>query len=121
MLDLSKNLGVFSHLFICFTPQGRGKEHLGEIIPKDELKKIKNKIENAKTENRSIRMYDYSEYLHSCVLLTPEADVISQGFYEEDSIKVGNMLETPLNELFANDIFDHPTHIFHYIQRRIEK
>ena len=26
-----------------------------------------------------------------------------------------------LDELFADEIFDHPTHIFHYLQRRISK
>lgn len=56
--------------------------------------------------------------MHSCVLLTPTGDVISQGFYEEESIKVGNILETPLEELFGNEIFDHPTHVLHYLQRR---
>lgn len=119
LLELSKKLDVFSHLFIIFTPQGRGKNHTDEIIPDKDLKIIKKKIQQSKN-GRNIRMYDYNEYLHSCVLLTPEADVISQGFYDEDSIKVGNMLETPLNELFANEIFDHPTHIFHYLQRRLD-
>lgn len=56
--------------------------------------------------------------MHSCVLLTPMGDVISQGFYEEESIKVGNMLEEPLEEIFGNEIFDHPTHVLHYLQRR---
>ncbi|MFR8104013.1 MAG: radical SAM protein [Clostridia bacterium] len=121
LINLSKELELFSHLFIIFTPQGRGKEHLEEIIPEEEVEKIKEEILTCKeTEGRNIRLYDYNEYLHSCVLLTPLADVISQGFYEEDSVKVGNMLETPLEELFANPIFDHPTHVMHYLQRRVK-
>lgn len=119
LINLSKELGVFSHLFIIFTPQGRGKNHLEEIIPEEEVEKIKEKIITCrKEEKRNIRLYDYNEYIHSCVLLTPMGDVISQGFYEEDSVKVGNILETPLEKLFANKIFDHPTHVLHYLQRR---
>ena len=122
LMKLSKQLGVFSHLFIMFAPQGRGKDHLDEIICPEEIENIKNKIEESrKKDNRNIRLYDYNEYLHSCVLLTPVGDVISQGFYEEDSIVVGNVLEKSMDELFADEIFDHPTHIFHYLQRRISK
>lgn len=119
LIDLSKQLDLFSHLFIMFTPQGRGKEHLDEIIPEKEVEKIKEKIINRKNEeHRNIRLYDYNEYIHSCVLLTPIGDVISQGFYEEDSINVGNILKQPLEEIFSNEIFDHPTHVLHYLQRR---
>lgn len=119
LIELSKNLQLFSHLFIMFTPQGRGRNHKEEIIEEKEIEIIKEKIlKHKEQEKRNIRLYDYNEYLHSCVLLTPKLDVISQGFYEEDSINVGNMLETPLEELFANPIFDHPTHILHYLQRR---
>lgn len=119
LINLSKELGVFSHLFIIFTPQGRGKNHLEEMIPEKEVEKIKEKIITyRKEENRNIRLYDYKEYLHSCVLLTPNGDVISQGFYEKDSINVGNILQKPLEEIFANKIFDHPTHVLHYLQRR---
>lgn len=119
LIQLSKKMGLFSHLFIIFTPQGRGKEYCEEIIPEAEVEIIKNKIlEHKEKEKRNIRLYDYNEYLHSCVLLTPLGDVISQGFYEEDSIKVGNIFEQPLEELFSNPIFDHPTHVLHYLQRR---
>ena len=119
LINLSKDLKLFSHLFIIFTPQGRGREHLEEIIPEDEVEEIKEKIINHRIlEKRNIRLYDYHEYMHSCVLLTPLGDVISQGFYEEESIKVGNILEQPLEEIFANEIFDHPTHVLHYLQRR---
>ncbi len=122
LMNLSKELGVLSHLFIIFTPQGRGKDYPNEIIEQEEVEKIKTLIERKRNEeNRNIRLYDYNEYLHSCVLLTPMCDVISQGFYEEDSVKVGNILETPLDEVFSNDVFDHPTHVFHYLQRRLKK
>ena len=105
LLNLSKELDLFSHLFIIFTPQGRGREHLEEIIPEEEVEKIKEKIINCrKEEKRNIRLYDYNEYIH--------------GFYEEDSIRVGNILKQPLEEIFANEIFDHPTHVLHYLQRR---
>lgn len=119
LIDLSKKLDLFSHLFIIFTPQGRGREHTEEIIPEEEVEKIKEIILKSKeSDKRNIRLYDYNEYLHSCVLLTPKGDVISQGFYEEDSINVGNIIEKPLEELFQNSNFDHPTHILHYLQRR---
>lgn len=119
LMNLSKNLNLFSHLFIIFTPQGRGREHLDEMIASDEVERIKLKIfEEKEKNNRNIRLYDYSEYMHSCVLLTPFGDVVSQGFYEEDSIKVGNVLDKPLDELFANEIFDHQTHVLHYLQKR---
>lgn len=119
LMDLSNELGVFSHLFIIFTPQGRGRDHLEEIVPSDEVELIKEKILKRKElEKRNIRLYDYHEYMHSCVLISPMGDVISQGFYEEDSIKVGNILKRPLNELFQNENFDHLTHVLHYLQRR---
>lgn len=119
LMDLSNELGVFSHLFIIFTPQGRGRDHLEEIVPLDEVELIKEKILKRKEkENRNIRLYDYHEYMHSCVLLTEKGNVISQGFYEEDGVTVGNVLETPLDELFQNENFDHLTHVLHYLQRR---
>ena len=119
LINLSKELELFSHLFIIFTPQGRGREHLDEIIPEDEVENIKEKIISHRiAEKRNIRLYNYHEYMHSCVLITPVGDVISQGFYEEDSIKVGNILEQSLEDIFANEIFDHPTHVLHYLQRR---
>lgn len=119
LINLSKELELFSHLFIIFSPQGRGKDHLEEVIPEIEVEKIKEKIIHCrKTENRNIRLYDYHEYIHSCVLLTPIGDVISQGFYEEDSIRVGNILKGSLENIFANEVFDHPTHILHYLQKR---
>ena len=119
LIKLSKDLDLFSHLFIIFTPQGRGREHVEEIIPEAEVEQIKDIILKSKeTDKRNIRLYDYNEYLHSCVLITPNGDVISQGFYEEDSINVGNILQSSLEELFQNKIFDHPTHILHYLQRR---
>lgn len=122
LINLSKEINVFSHLFIIFTPQGRGKDHLEEIIPEKELEKIKEKImKYRKEEKRNIRLYDYNEYIHSCVLVTPIGDVISQGFYEEDSINVGNILQKPLEEIFANKVFDHPTHVLHYLQRRVNQ
>ena len=122
LINLSKELDVFSHLFIIFTPQGRGRDYPSEIIDQKEVENIKQKIENIKiTDKRNIRLYDYNEYLHSCVLLTPNGDVVSQGFYEEDSVTVGNVLVTPLEELFQDEIFDHPTHVSHYLQRRIRK
>lgn len=119
LMELSNKLGVFSHLFIIFTPQGRGKEHLEEIIPEKEVEKIKGRIiAYRKEKNMNIRLYDYNEYIHSCVLLTPMGDVISQGFYEEDSVNVGNIFKEPLEKIFENKIFDHPTHVLHYLQRR---
>ncbi len=119
LMDLSKKLGVFSHLFIIFTPQGRGREHTEEIISTDEVEEIKQKILDRKeAEGRNIRLYDYSEYMHSCVLLTPKGDVVSQGFYEEDSINVGNVFDSPVEELFQDDNFSHFTHVLHYLQRR---
>lgn len=119
LMQLSKDLDVFSHLFIIFAPQGRGKDHPEEIIEANEMEQIKQKILNRKKiDDRNIRMTDYGEYLHSCVLLTPQAEVVSQGFYEEDSVSVGNMLNTPLENLFSNPIFDHLIHVLHYTQRR---
>lgn len=44
LIDLSKKLELFSHLFIIFTPQGRGREHTEEIIPEEEVEKIKETI-----------------------------------------------------------------------------
>ena len=40
LINLSKDLDLFSHLFIIFTPQGRGREHLEEIIPEEEVQDI---------------------------------------------------------------------------------
>lgn len=119
LMDLSQKLGVFSHLFIIFTPQGRGREHLEEIVPLEEVEQIKEKILKRKNnEHRNVRLYDYSEYMHSCVLLTPRGDVVSQGFYEEDSINVGNVFNEPIESLFQNENFSHFTHVVHYLQRR---
>ncbi len=119
LMDLSKELGVFSHLFIIFTPQGRGRDHLEEIVPPEEVEQIKERILQRKNdEHRNVRLYDYSEYMHSCVLLTPRGDVVSQGFFEEDSINVGNVFDKPIEELFQDENFSHFTHVVHYLQRR---
>jgi len=119
LLNLSKELKVYSHLFILFTPQGRGRNFKEEIIPKDISKKIKKKlIEYKKQNDFYVRLYDYDEYEHSCVLLTPKGDLVSQALFEEDCIKVGNIFENELNVLFQDKAFNQFRHISHYLQRR---
>ena len=39
-------------------------------------------------------------------------------FYESDSIKVGNVFEKSLEDLFQDKNFSHFTHVVHYLQRR---
>lgn len=56
--------------------------------------------------------------MHSCVLISPSGDVISQGFYDNESVKVGNALEEPLEKLFQDKNFSHLVHVMHYLQRR---
>ncbi len=122
VLKLGENLNIFSHLIILFTPQGRGINFENEILKDEEKENLKDYLMNYMTQTgRYIRLYDYDEYEHSCVLITPEGDVISQALHEKDCLKVGNLFETPLNTLFQNDAFDHFKHLAHYIQRRIKK
>jgi MoaA/NifB/PqqE/SkfB family radical SAM enzyme len=119
LLNLSKKLKVYSHLFILFAAQGRGVNHEDQIISKKRIEKLKRKLETyGQKENFYIRVYDYEEYAHSCVLITPKGDVISQALLEKDCIRTGNVLKTPLDKLFADKSFKHFTHLNHYLQRR---
>ena len=103
-MDLSRDMNLFSHLFIIFTPQGRGKDNKQEIIPDDEVERIKEKIlTRADLEKRNIRLYDYKEYMHSCVLLSPMGGVISQGFYEKDSAYVSDNAINFTDNCFRTD------------------
>lgn len=122
VLELGRILNVFSHLIILFTPQGRGADFEEEMLEDEEKEELKdNLVRYMSKTGKYIRLYDYDEYEHSCVLITPFGDVISQSLYEKDCIKVGNIFETPLNVLFQSDAFDHFKHLAHYIQRRIKK
>lgn len=122
VLKLGEDLNVFSHLIILFTPQGRGVGFENEILEDEEKENLKDHLMQYMSQTgRYIRLYDYDEYEHSCVLITPLGDVISQALYEKDCIKAGNLFETPLNTLFQDDAFDHFKHLAHYIQRRIKK
>lgn len=119
LLNLSKSLNIFSHLFIIFTPQGRGCDHLEEIIPENEVEAIKHKLIKIRDKTGYyIRIYDYREYEHSCVLLQPDGTVISQGFLQDECYEVGNLLETPLDIIFSSEHFNHTTHLLHYLQKR---
>ena len=112
-------MGIFSHLFILFTPQGRGENFEEQMLSKQEIEQVKRKLENYREKTGFyVRLYDYDEYEHSCVLITPRGDLVSQALYEKDCITVGNVLEEPLEELFKSDSFDHFTHLSHYLQKR---
>lgn len=122
ILELGRTLNVFSHLIILFTPQGRGIDFEEEILKEEEKEKLKDDLTYYMLRTgKYIRLYDYDEYAHSCVLITPFGDVISQSLYQKDCIKVGNIFESPLNVLFKSEAFDHFKHLAHYIQRRIKK
>lgn len=122
VLKLGEDLNIFSHLIILFTPQGRGVGAENEILSDEDKENLKEYLSKYMSKTgRYIRMYDYDEYEHSCVLVTPTGDIISQALYEKDCIKVGNLFDTPLDTLFQSDAFDHFKHLAHYIQRRIKK
>lgn len=122
LVTLGETLGIFSHLFILFTPQGRGIYYPEEILNKKTSKNLKKRIAEYKDQTkRNIRLYDYDEYAHSCVLLTPLGDVVSQAFHQKDCITVGNIFRKPLAELFQNKSFDHFVHLAHYTQKRVQE
>jgi MoaA/NifB/PqqE/SkfB family radical SAM enzyme len=118
LLDLSKSLGC-SHLFLMFSAQGRGVGNEHEIISGAENARIKARIANyAVDSGRYVRVYDYAEYEHACVLLTADGYVESQALHQRDCVRVGNILEDSLSELFASEHFDHFGHVSHYLRSR---
>jgi MoaA/NifB/PqqE/SkfB family radical SAM enzyme len=81
-------------------------------------KNIRNKVlDLRRTSGINIKLLDFKQYSHSCVLIEANGDFISQSWDENDCILTGNILESDLNDLWMNsNAFDHIRHLLQYIR-----
>jgi MoaA/NifB/PqqE/SkfB family radical SAM enzyme len=119
LLSFSKDLGVFSHSMIFFSPQGRGLNYEELMISNKDIPAIKQKlVDYIEKTGFYIRLWDSAEYEHTCILINAEGDVIAQALYDKDSIIMGNILIEKAKDIFIKPGFNHFLHLSHYLQKR---
>jgi len=117
-LKLINKIEVKDIQFIFFAPQGRGflNRKIFEL-KEDEKLKIKEKlIKGAQKFGINIKFHDYKINFHSCLLITPDGKVISQGYSEDECIIVGNILKHSIKEIWNSGSFNHLRHFLQYMR-----
>lgn len=117
--ELVKNLNIARLFYIFIAPQGRAFANKELLLSENEHKSYLSKIKELKKasgDNPFITIQDYSKLgnHHSCFLIDSRGDVISQGYSQEDCIKVGNILTDGLKKCWNNPIINHKGHFLQY-------
>lgn len=117
--NLVKELHIERLFYILIAPQGKAFENRELLLSDEERKFYLNKIKELKRasgDNPFITIQDYSELgnHHSCFLIDSKGDVISQGYSQDDCIKVGNILVDGLDKCWNNPVVNHKGHFLQY-------
>lgn len=120
--DIAKKCEVNNVYVIVACAQGRasiGRESI--CLDSEQEKMLRNKVlELRKTSGINIKLLDFKQYSHSCVLIETNGDFISQSWDENECINTGNLFERNLNDLWINsNAFDHARHLLQYIRHPI--
>lgn len=115
--DLVKGLGVERLFYILIAPQGKAYQN-DELLLTDEERQyyleLLRKKKLASGDNPFITIQDYATNLHSCFLIDSHGDIISQGYSQDDCVRVGNILEEGLQQCWNNPVFNHKGHFLQY-------
>lgn len=122
IVDIAKKYKVDNVYIIVACAQGRASELRDNVCLDDiEEKELRKKVLNLReTSGLNIKILDFKQYSHSCVLIETNGDFISQSWDEKECIVTGNIFESDLNDLWINsNAFDHARHLLQYIRHPI--
>ena len=115
--ELVKGLGVERLFYILIAPQGKAYQNDELLLTEEErnyyLELLRQK-KLASGDDPFITIQDYATNLHSCFLIDSRGDIISQGYSQDDCIRVGNVLEEGLQQCWNNPVFNHKGHFLQY-------
>lgn len=117
--QLVKDLKVDRLFYIFIAPQGKAFTNTELLLSNEEHETYLNQIKELKKvsgDEPFITIQDYSELgnHHSCFLIDSRANVISQGYSQNDCINVGNILTDGLDKCWNNPIVNHKGHFLQY-------
>ncbi len=117
--QLVKDLKIDRLFYIFIAPQGKAFVNRELLLSDKEHEFYLNRIKELKKNSGDepfITIQDYSELgnHHSCFLIDSKGDVISQGYSQDDCIKIGNILKDGLNKCWNNPIVNHKGHFLQY-------
>lgn len=115
--DLVKSLGVERLFYILIAPQGKAYQNDELLLTEEERQyylELLRKKKAASGDEPFITIQDYATNLHSCFLIDSRGDIISQGYSEDDCIRVGNILVEGLDKCWNNPVFNHRGHFLQY-------
>lgn len=114
IVELAGTLGVNAVYFIVICAQGRASADRDLFCFETSYEeKINKRIKSmALVDSLDVKVLDFRRYAHSCVLVDPNGELISQGWAEEDCISAGNIVRDGLQKCWAkNNTFDHLLHL----------
>ncbi len=110
ILNLATSLSVECVYFIVMCSQGRAS---AAFEFEDEFERaINERLRVIASSSMDIKVLDFRRYAHSCVLVTPDGELISQGWSDKDCINTGSVLRDGLRECWQKpNSFDHLLHL----------
>lgn len=78
LLDLSSELGAFSHFFNLLAPSGRGASLKKEMLDHDQMRELRRKIiryNSAQDCGRHVRILDYKDFNGSLMVISARGDI----------------------------------------------
>ncbi|WP_163193726.1 radical SAM protein [Clostridium thermarum] len=122
IVDVARMLNVNNIYIIVACAQGRANR-VRESICLNEIEErvLRNKVLQLRSNmDINIKILDFKQYSHSCVLIETNGDFISQSWDENDCINTGNIFESDLKELWIkSNAFDHARHLLQYIRHPV--
>jgi len=114
--NLAKKMKIKRILYIFIAPQGRADTNRKYCLSQKEISKNLTRIQKIKKNSKDIliTIHDYNTNYHSCFLIDPYGNVISQGYSTNQCNKVGNILTQELCSFWNNKNFDQLKHFLQY-------
>lgn len=117
--QLVKDLGIERLFYIFIAPQGKAFINTELLLTDEERSFYLDQIKELKRisgDEPFITIQDYSELgnHHSCFLIDSTGDAISQGYSQDECIKVGNILADGLKKCWNHPIVNHKGHFLQY-------
>lgn len=117
--ELVKSLGINRLFYILIAPQGRAYSETDLLLTDEERSDLLAKLKIMKHESGDspfITIQDYSTLgnYHSCFLIDSKGDVISQGYTQDECIRVGNILTDGLSKCWNNPAVNQKGHFLQY-------
>ena len=117
--QLVKELDIDRLFYIMIAPQGKAFTNTELLLSDEERTTYLSRVKELKRisgDKPFITIQDYSELgnHHSCFLIDSRGDVISQGYSQDDCIKVGNILVDSLDACWNHPVVNHKGHFLQY-------